>query len=85
MSKPNVVVYSKDNCPFCVGVKNLLEGKNVTFKEVNVSSDQAALDEIVKKTGHQTVPQVFVDGRFIGGFQELQALDQSGKLDQILR
>jgi glutaredoxin 3 len=81
---PNVVVYSKDDCPYCEAAKRLLEGKGVTFKEINVSKDPKLLDAVIQKTGHRTVPQIFINDQFVGGHQELDRLDGSGELDRLL-
>ena len=84
MGNVEVIIYSKDFCPYCEGAKELFRSKGISFKEVNVSKDPKALDEIKKKTSHQTVPQIFVGGKFLGGFQEVKALDDAGKLDALL-
>jgi len=84
MPSLKVSVYSKDACPFCVGVKRLLNEKKVSFEEINVGQDPEKMNEIIKKTGHPTVPQVFINEQFVGGYQELQALDATGELDRLL-
>ncbi len=81
---PNVVVYTKSYCPYCEAVKRLLKSKGVQFKEADVTNDAEKLEELVRTTGHQTVPQVFINEKFIGGFDELKALDDSGELAGLL-
>jgi len=60
--------------------KRLLEARGIPFTEFELDSDAALRDEIVRRTGRRTVPQIFIDGRAIGGFVELAALDASGEL-----
>ncbi len=76
---PQVKVYTTDFCPFCVAAKRLLEGKGVSFEEIKISSMEEK-QELYAKTGHQTVPQIFINEEMIGGFQELRALEESGEL-----
>jgi glutaredoxin 3 len=80
-----VQVYSKQNCPYCVRAKALLQRKGVTFEEIDVENDDARRTWLVEATGQRTVPQIFVDGRSLGGFEDIDALDKQGKLDPILR
>lgn len=67
-----IVVYSKENCPFCVQAKNLLKLKGVEFEEVKIDADPTAR-EFVLSEGHRTVPQIYKDGKLLveGGYQGL--------------
>lgn len=85
MSPPNVTVYTKQNCPYCVRAKRLLEKKGVAFREIDVETDDALRVWLVETTGQRTVPQVFVGDKSLGGFSDVDALDRAGKLDPILR
>lgn len=80
----SVTIYTTDNCPFCHAAKNLLKGKGVKFEEIDVSDDED-FDKLVDRTGWQTVPQIFINEKLIGGYRELTKLDQQGELDPILR
>ncbi len=82
---PKVQVYTKQYCPFCVRAKALLQRKGVAFEEIDVENDDARRAWLVEASGQRTVPQVFVDGRPLGGFSDVDALDKQGKLDPILR
>ncbi len=62
----NVVIYTKDHCPFSTRVKNYLISEKVDFKQIRVDDDEKTYTELKEKTKLQTVPQVFVDGKFIG-------------------
>lgn len=82
--RPDVVVYSKPFCPYCVAAKALLREKGVEFREVDVSRDDAERESLVQRTGRRTVPQIFIGTRHVGGFDDLSALDQGGELDALL-
>ncbi len=85
MTAPQVTVYTKRNCPYCVRAKALLSKKGVAYAEVSVEGDDALRAWLVEKSGQLTVPQVFVGERSLGGFSDLDALDRQGRLDPILR
>ena len=72
-----VIIYSTDYCPFCTRAKNLLEDKGVPYEEINVQNDPVMKKKIMDQTGMRTVPQIFINDEFIGGFQELSALINS--------
>lgn len=81
-----VEVYSKSWCPFCRMAKRLLEEKGREFVEFDVELDPAKYDEMLERSqGRWTVPEIFIDGELIGGFDELRALDASGRLDEMLK
>lgn len=83
---PNIVVYSGSGCPYCVRAKQLLQQKNVDFTEIDVRSDPAALATMLEKSqGRQTIPQIFIDDKHIGGCDDLYALDRAGALDPLLQ
>lgn len=82
---PKVTVYTKQNCPYCVRAKRLLEKKGVSFEEIGVEGNDALRSWLVEKSGQMTVPQIFVGDRALGGFSDLDALDRAGRLDPILR
>ncbi|MFO8034120.1 MAG: glutaredoxin family protein [Candidatus Bipolaricaulota bacterium] len=72
-----VIVYSTPVCPWCQVVKKHLDERSVDYREVDVSSDQQAAMEMVRKTGQQAVPVVEIDGEFVVGFDQ-------GRIDQLL-
>uniref|UniRef100_UPI0034DFEE91 glutaredoxin 3 n=1 Tax=Candidatus Thiodubiliella endoseptemdiera TaxID=2738886 RepID=UPI0034DFEE91 len=76
-------IYCSDTCPFCQRAYQLLESKGISFKKHYVK-DQNDWNEVMEITGRNTVPQIFINGTHIGGFDDLYAADQSGKLDDIL-
>jgi len=79
-----VTVYGNASCPFCGAARMLLTKKAIPFADVNVMADPAKLTEMWERSGNRTVPQIFVDDKPIGGFDELYALDKSGELDKML-
>jgi glutaredoxin 3 len=80
-----VEIYSTMFCPYCARAKSLLSRKGVTFENIDVMIEPAKRDEMVKRAGGRTtVPQIFIDGRHVGGSDELHALDRAGKLDPLL-
>jgi glutaredoxin 3 len=80
-----VEIFTTKVCPYCLRAKALLKRKGAAFAEVDVSDDDAALEAMVKRAGgRQTVPQIFIDGRHIGGCDDLYALDAKGGLDPLL-
>jgi len=82
---PEVVVYTKMWCPYCHRAKDLLEKKGVKFLEIDVTfSPDKRADMSARAEGRTTVPQIFIEGRGIGGSDELAALDAAGKLDRLL-
>jgi glutaredoxin 3 len=79
-----VVVYRTPTCGYCFRVHHLLRKKGVPFTEVDVSADPAKRQWLLEVTRRRTVPQVFINGRPVGGFDELAQLDRHGELDRLL-
>ena len=80
-----VEIYSKGYCPYCRRAKALLDRRGVDYEEIEVTADLAGLQEMIRRSeGRRTVPQIFIDGRGIGGCDDLQALERSGELDELL-
>lgn len=75
-----VVVYLTPWCPYCVRAKRLLDSRGVAFKPIDVSGNAEARDWLLTATGQSTVPQIFIDGQSVGGYDELSALDARGGL-----
>lgn len=80
-----VEIYTQDWCPYCARAKSLLQRKGVAFTEVKApqgSAERRAARE--RSGGRTTVPQIFIDGRHVGGSDDLAALDSAGQLDAML-
>lgn len=81
---PKVLIYSTNTCPFCARAKALLRSKNVDFEEIDVTWDERLQEEVKRRSGRRTVPQIFIDGKSVGGFDEIKELDDKGELDYLL-
>jgi glutaredoxin 3 len=80
-----VEIYTSPFCGYCFRAKRLLDSKGVAFEEYDVMMDQSKKREMVDRAGgRSTVPQIFIDGRHVGGSDELHDLDRAGKLDPLL-
>ncbi len=81
-----ITIYSTPVCPYCVHAKNLLTAKGLEFQDVSMMSLSAdERSELMQKTNnYRTVPQIFIGDTFIGGFDDLNQLNQSGELDAML-
>jgi glutaredoxin 3 len=80
----SVEMYSTPWCGYCVRAAALLERKGIEFEQIDVHGDAEKRQWLIETTGRRTVPQIFIDGQPIGGYQELAALDRSGELDRLL-
>jgi glutaredoxin 3 len=80
-----VTVYSTPFCGYCYAAKRLLTTKGADYKEIDVMFEAQTRDEMIERSGgRRTVPQIFIDGRHIGGYDDLSALDKTGELDRLL-
>ena len=83
---PEVVIYTQSWCPYCSRAKKLLERKGVAFREIKAPHGTPEREESIQRSGGRTsVPQVFIDGRYVGDSDALATLDAAGKLDPLLR
>lgn len=80
-----VTIYTTRFCPFCVRAKQLLKSKNVAFNEIPVDNNPSLREEMTKKAGIHTVPQIWVGETHVGGCSELMALESAGTLDSLLQ
>lgn len=79
----DIKLYSTTYCSYCRAAKQLLAQKNLAFTEIDCTDDQATRLRLVEETGRKTVPQLYIDGVPIGGFDDLNKLARSGELDKI--
>ena len=82
---PEVIMYSTAYCPYCTKAKELLNKKNVDFKEIRIDLEPDLRTEMIRKSGRTTVPQIFINGQAIGGCDDLYALEEQGELNQLLK
>jgi glutaredoxin 3 len=79
-----VTIHTKPSCPYCIAAKALLRRKGVGYDEINIEGDRAAAAALVQRTGRRTVPQIFIGETHVGGYDDLHALDNAGRLDELL-
>ena len=82
----NVTMYSGPACNFCDAAKRLLARNNIEYKEINIATEDGAVDEMIKKAnGKRTIPQIFFDDHHVGGYVELRELEKQNKLQDLLK
>lgn len=79
-----VEIYTKSSCGFCMLAKRLLDSKGVSYVETELLANPDKLGEMVERSQRRTVPQVFIGGQHVGGYDDLSALDRAGRLDAML-
>lgn len=82
---PDIVMYASKTCPYCRQAQALLDSKGAAYTVLDVNRDPRLWQEISRRTGRDTVPQIFIGDQHIGGCDDLFALDQSGKLEPLLK
>ncbi len=80
----SIRMYSTMWCPYCAAARNMLTGKGVEFEEIDLGEHPERRSEMQELSGRTSVPQIFIGERHIGGFDDLNALDQQGQLDPLL-
>jgi glutaredoxin 3 len=77
-------MYTKSWCPYCERARALLKAKGVTFQEIDIESQPEQREEMIRRSGRKTVPQIFIGARHIGGSDDIHELDAAGGLDALL-
>lgn len=87
INQPNIIIYTKGSCPYCIGAKNLLNSKNYLYKTINVYdyASKEYQDMLLASGGVKTFPQILINNKSIGGFTELKNLNDSGELDRMIK
>jgi glutaredoxin 3 len=80
-----VTIYTKPYCPYCIRAVELLERKGVDFDEIEAAFDPDKRQEMMRRSGRMTFPQIFIGDRHIGGCDDMMALEREGRLDQLLK
>lgn len=81
----SILMYCTAVCPYCVRAEHLLKRKGILeIEKIRVDTLPEQREVMIKKTGRRTVPQIFINGEHVGGFDDLAALDQDGKLNEML-
>lgn len=82
---PRIEMYTSAICAYCAAAKNLLKSKGQTWEEIRIDLDPSRREEMLKRaSGRRTVPQIFINGHHVGGFDDLAAADRSGQLGDLL-
>jgi len=82
---PHISMYCTAVCPYCIAAERLLKSKGVSdITKIRIDSQPAKRAEMMERTGRRTVPQIYIDDRHVGGFEDLAALDAAGELDPLL-
>lgn len=79
-----LTIYTKDYCPYCIKAKNLLDSLGATYEEIDITSTPEIIIDLAKKSGMRTVPQIFLGDECLGGFDNIHAMNQEGKLREKL-
>ena len=82
LQEKDVLVYTIPSCPYCEAAKQLLRSKGIPFTEIKVSTPEERVALVEKAQGRKTVPQIFIKGRSIGGYDDVKALENQGGLSQ---
>jgi glutaredoxin 3 len=80
-----ITIYTTPTCPYCTAAKALLRNKQAGFTEIDVSTQPEVREEMMKRSGRRTVPQIFIGNTHVGGYDDLAALDGAGRLDALLQ
>ena len=78
-----ITIYSTTWCPSCISAKKLLDSKGLSYKEINIEEKNMSREKLAEITGGHTVPQIIINEKSIGGFNDLLILNQNGELDKI--
>lgn len=79
-----IVIYTKENCSYCVRAKQFFDSKKLAYEEIRIDLDPDKRTEMERLSGRRTLPQIFIDGKPIGGFDDLSELAKSGRLTALL-
>ena len=85
MPAPHIVMYSASWCPYCARARSLLTRKGVSFVDIDIEAQPGQPEEMIRRSGRHTVPQIFIGERHIGGCDDLYELDSAGGLDPLLQ
>jgi len=85
VTQPTVTVYTSSWCPYCQRAMGLLTQKKVVFEEINVEDDVKVREQMIARSNRNTVPQIFIGDKHVGGCDDLFELDRSGELDRLIQ
>jgi glutaredoxin 3 len=82
---PTITMYSTGTCPYCAQAENLFKRKGLTVNKIRIDQNEVEYGNMIAKTGKRTVPQIYIDDHYVGGFDNLTALDREGQLATLLK
>ena len=85
MASELVVMYAKSWCPYCESARALLTRKGIDFREIDIEAQPEQCEDMIRRCGQYTVPQIFIGERHIGGSDEIHELDAAGGLEPLLQ
>jgi glutaredoxin 3 len=80
----DILMYSSAVCPYCVAAKNFLKARGLDYREIRIDQDADARTEMLSRAKRTSVPQIFVNGTHVGGFEDMVALDRAGNFQPLL-
>jgi len=80
----DILIYSSAVCPYCVAAKNFLKARGLEYRELRIDMDRQAREEMMAKAKRTSVPQIFVNGTHVGGFDDMVAMDRAGTFQPLL-
>lgn len=80
----DILIYSSAVCPYCVAAKNFLKARGLEYRELRIDMDRQAREEMMAKAKRTSVPQIFVNGTHVGGFDDMVAMDRAGTFQALL-
>jgi glutaredoxin 3 len=80
----SITIYTKPTCPYCIAAKALLRDKGASFNEISIEGDLRAATSLSQRSGRHTVPQIYIGEYHVGGYDDLKALEDQGRLDALL-
>jgi len=81
---PSITIYTQPDCSYCTDAKALLKRKGAHFHEISIAGNRASAVALWQRDVHRTVPQIYIGSYHVGGFDDLQALEDAGRLDPLL-
>lgn len=80
----SVIIYSGEHCPFCQRAKQFFESRSIDYTELRIDTDAGLRQEMEAKSGRRSIPQIFINGQHVGGYDDLMALARTDALDKLL-
>ena len=79
--KSSILIYTTNSCPYCVRAKSYFISRGLDFTEINLTNKYAEIENLKRSTGHRTIPLIFVNDQFIGGYTDMIEKIENGELN----